>query len=125
MEKKDIVTNHDLTLLVDSFYDKVRADDLLSPAFSHVDWPKHLPVMYNFWCSMILGDQSYRGNPLQSHLRLPIGKAHFERWLSLFNKTVDENFIGEKAEEIKMRAHAVAGVFQHKMGLLRPDISSK
>ena len=120
MEKVDILTRKDLTRLVDSFYDKVKGDKLLGPVFSHVNWPKHLPIMYDFWCSMLLGEQTYRGNPFQKHLHLPIDASHFTQWLNLFNTTVDENFNGEKADEVKLRAHSIAGIFQHKMGLIKP-----
>jgi hemoglobin len=120
MQKSDIITRKDLTVLVDSFYDKVKQDNLLGPVFSDVNWPKHLPIMYDFWCSMLLGELSYRGNPLQKHLHLPIDASHFTQWLRLFETTVDEKFSGDKAEEIKMRARSIAGIFQHKMGLIKP-----
>ena len=96
----DIVQRIDVKTLVDRFYDKVKKDKLLGPVFNHVDWPQHLPIMYDFWSSMLLGDQSYRGNPLQRHLHLQIDKSH------------------EKAEEVKMRAQSIAGIFQMKMGLM-------
>jgi hemoglobin len=115
--KNDIIKREDIKTLVDSFYDKVKADSLLGPVFSHLDWPHHLPVMYNFWSSMLLADQSYRGNPLQRHLNLAIDQTHFSRWLKLFHETVDEHFAGEKAEEVKMRSQSIAGVFQVKLGL--------
>jgi hemoglobin len=118
-EKSDIVTRKDIITLVDAFYAKVKSDDLLGPVFGHVNWPNHLPVMYNFWSSMLLGEMTYRGNPLQSHLDLPIESAHFSQWLKLFEATLDEHFSGEKAEETRTRARAIAGVFQHKMGLLQ------
>jgi hemoglobin len=117
--KHDILQREDIKRLVDTFYDKVKADPLLAPVFGHVDWPHHLPIMYNFWSSMLLGDQTYRGNPLEKHLHLDIKKNHFEQWLVLFRQTVEENFSGEKAEEVKMRAQSIAGVFQHKMGLMK------
>src|ERR1044071_1773988 len=117
MDRQDISSRNDIIVLVDSFYDKVKSDPLLGPVFSHVDWPKHLPVMYNFWGSMLLGEMSYRGNPLQNHLSLPIDSTHFNQWLRLFETTLDEHFSGEKTEEIRMRARAIAGVFQHKMGI--------
>ena len=63
-----------------------------------------------------------KGNPLQSHLNLAIETKHFDQWLKLFKGTVDEHFIGEKAEETKIRAQAIAGVFQHKMGLMKPEL---
>ena len=118
VKRTDILQREDVKIMVDKFYDKVKSDELLGPAFSHVDWPHHLPIMYNFWSSMLLGDQSYTGNPLQKHLPLPIGKNHFSRWLELFKETVDENFEGEKAEEVKMRADSIANIFQFKMGLM-------
>jgi hypothetical protein len=46
---------------------------------------------------------------------LPVGKAHFDRWLELFLETVDENFSGPKAEEAKGRALSIADTFA------RPD----
>jgi hemoglobin len=115
--KSDIQTRHEIQIMVDRFYDKVNRDKLLGPIFSHVDWPHHLPIMYDFWSSMLLGDQTYRGNPLQKHLPLAIDKTHFEQWLALFRETVDENFEGEKADEVKMRAQSIAGIFQVKMGI--------
>ncbi|NOS55251.1 MAG: group III truncated hemoglobin, partial [Cyclobacteriaceae bacterium] len=99
---------------------KVNQDALLAPIFEHVDWPHHLPIMYNFWSSMLLGDQSYQGNPFQKHIHLPIDSSHFNQWLALFTVTVDENFAGVKSEEVKNRARSIAGVFQHRMGLLAP-----
>lgn len=115
----DIETRKDIERLVNGFYEKVRADNLLAPVFAHIDWPHHLPIMYNFWSSMLLGDMSYKGNPFQKHMHLPINPSHFDRWLSLFHETVDELFTGEKASEVKLRAQSIAGIFQHRMGLLK------
>ena len=49
---------------------------------------------------------------------LPVGKAHFDRWLELFLETVDENFSGPKAEEAKGRALSIADTFARRMSLL-------
>lgn len=117
MNSQELSTRKEIITLVDAFYEKVKLDVLLAPVFAHVDWPTHLPIMYNFWSSMLLGEQSYTGNPFQKHRALPIDARHFDQWLELFIQTVDENFEGEKAEEIKMRAQSIARVFQHKMGL--------
>ena len=116
--KKDIETRDDIIVLVDTFYAKVQADEKLAPVFLHVNWEKHLPVMYSFWSSMLLGEQSYRGNPFEKHQGLAIDAQHFSQWLKLFIATVDLHFSGPKAGEIKQRAQAIAGVFQHKMNLL-------
>jgi len=115
----DISNGEDIVLLVNSFYSKVKDDELLAPKFRHLDWEKHLPTMYNFWSSMLLGDQRYQGNPFEKHLSLSIDSSHFDRWLKLFTQTVDEHFAGTKAVETKSRAQSIAGVWQHKMGLLK------
>jgi hemoglobin len=114
----DIQNRKDIELLVNSFYSKVNQDSLLSPVFNEtaaVNWEKHLPIMYDFWSTMLLGDKSYRGNPFMKHIPLPINKLHFEKWLSLFLQTVDEHFAGDVAEEAKIRARNIAGVFQFKL----------
>lgn len=113
----DIETREHVVLMVNSFYEKVNADPVLAPMFSHVDWPHHLPIMHNFWSSMLLGDRSYLGNPLQKHLPLKINGEHFQRWLQLFKANIDEHFKGNKADETKMRAESIAAIFQYKMGL--------
>jgi hemoglobin len=118
----DILDRNDIQQLVNRFYDKVKSDPLLGSLFAHVDWPVHLPTMYNFWSSMMLGEQSYRGNPLAKHVPLGVQPEHFERWLQLFRATVSENFEGEKAEEIVARAGSIAMVWQHKLGLLERRI---
>ncbi len=116
---KEINDRSDIEILVNRFYDKVKKDELLGPLFAHIDWPKHLPTMYNFWSSLLLGDQSYRDNPFAKHVPLAIDARHFGQWLVLFKQTVDENFVGEKAEEVKSRAQSIASVWQHKMGLMK------
>jgi len=112
-----IETRIEIEILVNKFYEKVKADALLAPLFAHVDWPHHLPIMYNFWSSMLLGDQSYQGNPFQKHVPLPLQAQHFDQWLKLFEATVDENFEGDRAQEVKDRARSIARVFQYKLGL--------
>ena len=121
---KEITQREDIILLVNNFYEKVKQDDLLSPLFTHIDWPNHLPIMYNFWSSMLLGEQSYQGNPFQKHVALAISASHFDRWLELFHQTVDENFIGDRASEVKGRSRSIAGVWQYKLSQLKTDNNS-
>ena len=118
----DILTADDIRTLVDRFYDKVNGDELLGPIFNDVakvDWGHHLPVMYQFWESLLLGAKSYQGAPFPKHMVLPVEQQHFERWFSLFVMTVNENFQGSKAEEAKGRALCIADTFAQRMGVLR------
>lgn len=114
---KILESRADIELLVNSFYAKVKEDELLAPVFRHVDWPAHLPIMYKFWASMLLGEQSYQGSPFDKHKDLPVQTLHFDRWVLLFCEAVDEHFTGEKADEAKSRGQHIAAVFQHKMNL--------
>lgn len=113
----DLHTRQDVEQLITAFYGRVADDALLAPVFSHVDWPHHLPIMVDFWSSLLLGDQSYRGNPFQKHISLPITAAHFTRWLQVFGETIDERYAGPVADEAKTRAASIATLFQHRLGL--------
>jgi hemoglobin len=115
---KTIHTKEDVIYLVDSFYKKVNKDELLSPIFNDfakVDWEAHMPTMYSFWSSILLGEESYSGRPFPKHLPLPIKQKHFDRWLELFHQTVDENFEGDLALEAKNRASNIAEIFSFKI----------
>jgi hemoglobin len=120
---KDITGLADVKILVDSFYTKVRADELLAPVFASripVDaWGPHLERMYSFWNTVLFLERTYKGNPFAKHATLPIDGPHFEHWLSLFTKTVDEHFSGEKADEAKQRASSMAMIFTAKLKHLR------
>ena len=108
----------DIKVLVDSFYDKVNLDDLLSPVFNEhakIDWDKHLPRMYNFWNTILLNEGDYKGSPFQKHESLPVNREHFDRWLLLFNQTVDALFEGENASEAKKRANVIGITFWSKI----------
>ncbi|QCR25180.1 sec-independent protein translocase TatC [Pontibacter sp. SGAir0037] len=118
---KDLENEADIKQLVDTFYDHVNHDALLSPVFNEiaqVDWEHHLPVMYNFWSSVLFGTMAYKGQPFPKHLRLPVTGEHFDKWIALFKATVDALFSGKKAEEAKQKAQSIARIFQMKMGLL-------
>lgn len=117
-EKKDIQTREDIELLVDSFYGKVRKDELIGPIFTKVindNWPTHLDKMYRFWATVLLYERSYRGSPFMPHSKLPLEKRHFDRWLELFRETLTELFDGKVAGEAKWRSGKMAEMFQIKL----------
>lgn len=114
-----------IKLLVDSFYAKVREDDLLGPIFEKViqdRWPEHLEKMYRFWQSILLEEQTYFGSPFGPHAKLPVSKEHFDRWIGLFHQTVDENLTGEKADDAKWRAAKMAELFNAKIEYYRENL---
>ena len=128
MHKKSLIYMHDITndndikLLIDKFYEKVFTDSLIGPFFAEVLTifrEKHIPVMNKFWGSVLLGTNSYQGNPMLLHMELDkkhnLDKVHFDRWPELWEETINENFNGDKASEALMRAKNIAGLMQHKI----------
>jgi hemoglobin len=120
--KNDITNKPDIELLVNTFYDKVKTNKIIGHIFNDVakvDWEHHLPKMYSFWASLLLGEHSFSGNPMQKHIALSkqttMSEVEFSEWLSLFIQTTDELFEGEKAEEAKTRAANIARLMLHKI----------
>lgn len=122
MKKRDIQTIDDIKVLVDTFYGTVQKDDLIGPIFNEkLDgrWSEHLAKMYTFWQTILLDEYTYSGRPFPPHAQLPIEKEHFERWLTLFNQTVDSLYEGAVAEEAKSRGNKMAALFQIKLDHIR------
>lgn len=119
--KPDITHRADIERLINTFYERVKSDQVLGPIFNdiaQVDWARHLPVMYNFWEFLLLGGTQYQGNPIQKHFDLhavhPLTAEHFDRWLFLFQQAVDDLFEGTVANDAKFRAFAIAETWKPK-----------
>lgn len=122
MAKTDIKSLDDIKNLVDSFYGNVRQDGFIGPIFDEKignNWPEHLGKMYQFWQTILLDEHTYGGRPFPPHAQLPIEKDHFDRWLEIFNRTVDELYEGPVAEEAKSRGLKMAMLFQVKLEHIR------
>ena len=122
MNQHDILNLDDIKLMVNTFYGKVREDQLLGPVFNgriQDRWPEHLEKMYRFWQTVLLEEHTYYGAPFPPHAKLQVEHLHFERWMQLFDQTVDELFSGEKAEEAKWRGKKMAQIFEVKIEMNR------
>jgi len=118
----DIQTQEDLYLLVDEFYKKLLSDDAISYIFTDIVKIKieeHLPILVTFWSQAILGTGGYVKNLTQIHLDVnakeQLTPELFKIWLLHFYTAVDENFKGDKAEQIKTQALSIATVMQIKI----------
>ena len=111
---RDIDTIEDVERLVRTFYRAAIPDPLLGSVFHDfgVDWSVHIPKLVDFWAGRLLDIPGYTGNPVGAHQpvldRCPFGPAELERWLELWEETVDEQFVGEVAELAKQRARLAA-----------------
>jgi hemoglobin len=129
----DIETRDDIDDLMKRFYERATNDEIIGYIFTDViklDLEKHLPIIGDFWESLLLGAKNYqtRGrNPLQVHSEInektPLEPKHFRRWLEIFHATVDEMFNGTRADFAKSRAEAIANRMQNFVRNV-PDVSS-
>jgi len=83
-----------VSLLVESFYEKIRADKDLGPIFDGVigeNWPTHMAKMKQFWGAIALKTGDYHGRPMPAHMKLKqVERWHFDRWLELFAQNLNE-----------------------------------
>lgn len=124
--RADIAGVADIAVLVRRFYQAVIPDPLLGPIFGGfgVDWSAHIPKMVDFWAGRLLGEPGYQGNPVAAHQpvldRFPFGPIELERWLELWDETIDELFAGPVAELAKTRARFAAGAIGTLARRVRP-----
>jgi hemoglobin len=118
----DLRSRDDVTALVEAFYRRAFADDLIGPIFTDVaqmDLAHHLPVITDFWETVLFNAGAYRRNMLAIHValngRVPLQEAHFARWVELWTRTVDESFAGPRAELAKTQARRIAGSIDRRL----------
>jgi hemoglobin len=120
--QRDINRPEDIKMLVDSFYSKAMHDELIGHFFTeviHLDLAEHMPIMYKFWNSVVFMDGSYQGNPMTKHIELnkksKMEASHFQRWIDMWDATVDELFNGTNADLVKFRARSIKDLMHYKV----------
>jgi truncated hemoglobin YjbI len=120
--RPDLVDRADLEALMRAFYGRAYADDLIGFIFTHVthmDLELHLPVIVDFWETVLFRTGSYTRNALQPHVNIhqmsPLRPEQFARWLELWRTTIDETYAGENAERAKLQAERVAASMQRRL----------
>src|SRR5215467_13541710 len=104
--------NHTVSAAVESFYDKVLADDSLRPFFKRTDMA-HLRARQSMFISMLLGGQVvYTGKEIhEAHTRARshgLNDRHFDLFLTHFREALEE--VGVNAEE----AGKVIGLLENR-----------
>ncbi|MFV0525304.1 MAG: group III truncated hemoglobin [Acidimicrobiales bacterium] len=124
LDRPDLDSTDQIAEMVRRFYRDVDTDDLLGPIFNdvaEVDWDTHLPKLTAFWARALLGHDGYHGNPFGRHAAVhsvsPLEPVHFERWLKLFDATLDGGWSGPATERARALAHNVARVHSTQLGV--------
>ena len=125
--KTDITNRQDISLLVNTFYKKIREDKVLGPIFNGIidDWDAHLVLLTDFWETQLFLKRKYHGNPITAHqdvddkLNHTITSEHFGLWMNLWFATIDELIEGETAWIAKNRAQKMSTmlfmhIYQHR-----------
>ena len=112
--------------VVDAFYAKARADDVIGPVFNRViaeaDWPEHLDKIASFWSSMLLGTGTYGGRPMPKHMAIPeLSDAHFSRWLKLFRETAESVCPPDIAALFVERSERIGNSFRMNIAMRRGE----
>lgn len=119
---RDIADRDDISHLVRTFYETAFDDELLGPIFTeiaHMDLDAHMPIMCDFWETVLFRAGLYRRNALALHVALnrqaPLEQRPFERWLTIWVATVSRLYAGEKAELAKLQATRIAGSIHRRL----------
>ncbi|MBM7505155.1 group III truncated hemoglobin [Agromyces aurantiacus] len=118
----DLMNGDDVERLVVAFYETAFRDPRIGPIFTdvaHMDLAAHLPIMCDFWETVLFRTGAYRRNALQVHVALNarhrLTDEDFSRWLELWTATVDDRFAGPVAERAKLQAARIAGSMRRRL----------
>jgi hemoglobin len=120
---KDLENREDIEKLVDHFYGKLVNVEGINAFFGKelpLDWAHHKPIMVGFWDFILFNTpNAYLGNVMNPHFTVNEKKMmlpeHFEQWLTTFNESVDELFVGPKAEDAKNSAFNIGATMKYKI----------
>ncbi|MFV8175884.1 cyanoglobin [Mycolicibacterium peregrinum] len=119
---EDLAGRDDVELLLWRFYSKALSDPVLAEPFTELrakGLRSHIPVMGDFWETVLFRAGLYRGSALtvhrELHARHPLAAQHFVRWLTLWTDTVDELFEGPHAERAKLQAGRIAKAMHRRL----------
>ena len=118
--RKQITSRLEVSILVRTFYSKVRLHAALGPIFNGIitDWEVHLERLTDFWEMILLnsGPGAGKFSPVPVHkavdkqVKQSIEQRHFGNWLELWFSTIDELFEGENADYAKEHARNMAHI---------------
>lgn len=121
--KPDIASRKDIKFIISQFYELLLVDQKMIPFFEDIVAQNHLEphieIITDFWNDILFDTNTYSNNVMKKHVDknvfVAFKKEHFTIWMSYLFETIDANFEGEKAHNMKNRARSIATVMQLKM----------
>ena len=118
----DIETRNDIEKLMRAFYARVQQSPVIGYIFTeiaHTNWDHHIPLIVDFWESILLDRPVYSRNAMDIHYLLhqkePFRKEFFEEWIMLFETTVNELYTGQRASLAIKRARGILALMEYRM----------
>lgn len=116
----DLTDRADVQHMVRSFYETAMTDPLLEEIFAHhLDLDEHMPIMTDFWETVLFRAGKYHRNALKVHEDIhvvdPLEWRHFERWLEIWKANVDRLYAGEHAERAKLQATRIGASIHRRL----------
>ncbi len=128
----DLATRADVEALLKRFYTEAFCDELLAEPFAELasrGLREHLPVMCDFWETVLFRAGLYRRNTLNAHRHVheqtTLEATHFERWLHLWTSTIDQMYRGPIADHAKVQAVRIAAAMHRRLtGAHAPQLAT-
>lgn len=120
IELQTNITRENLHTLMRLFYQRAIVNTEIGPFFTHElgedldgeDWVHHIDLLADFWLAKILGENTYYGNFIGAHVKLPrMREHHFSIWIELFSITADEVYVKDIADVFKKKGIAFSKQF--------------
>ena len=84
-----------------------------------MNWDHHIPLIVDFWESILLDNPVYKNNAMAVHYEInkkyPLEQKHFDAWLHLFTTIIDKMYAGPVTELAKKRAQGISALMLFKM----------
>ncbi len=121
--RRDLDTREEVTEFVTRFYREIAQDDrfhLYFETIAHVDWNAHTAELTDFWAGLLLGEPHREPDEvIEAHRWLhdaaPFDEALFDRWLDIFNTTLDDGWTGPTTEHARRRGYGYAWAMSKRL----------
>lgn len=113
---RDLDNREEIAEFVIRFYREIAQDGrfhLYFDTLAHVDWHAHTLDLTDFWVGLLLGEpHDPADDVVEAHRWLhdaePFDTALFDRWLEIFDTTLDEGWSGPFTNTARRRGHGIA-----------------